>query len=182
MSVCPSLPIPATQPYRRRLGAPHRLDEGKFVRGLTVETEIGVNADEYGRRQPLVIDVELELAPPDRCEHIAETVNYETVLNAARELGQRRPCQADRNLRPAAGRGDDGPDLQVMRARVRIESPQALAQPTYQAAGVEITLARLRIVTRLLARLLSEYRLLSEPGLNDISRASRPAPRSIVGA
>jgi dihydroneopterin aldolase len=111
-----------------------------FVRGLTVEAEIGVNADEYGRRQPLVIDVELELAPPDRCEHIAETVNYETVLIAARELAGAGHVKL---IETFAQRLAEAmmTQTQVLRARVRIEKPQALA-PYAQAAGVEITLAR----------------------------------------
>jgi dihydroneopterin aldolase len=39
-----------------------------FVRALRVEAEIGMNAHEQGRRQTLIVDVELALAldPSDR--------------------------------------------------------------------------------------------------------------------
>jgi dihydroneopterin aldolase len=111
-----------------------------FVRALRIDVEIGVNADEYGRRQPLVIDVELDLVPPERCEHIGETVNYEAVVRHARALASAGHVKLIETFaqRLAEAMMDEA---HVVGARVRIEKPQALAEHA-EAAGVEITLAR----------------------------------------
>jgi len=111
-----------------------------FVRALRVDAEIGVNPDEYGRRQPLVIDVELDIDPPARLEHIAETVNYEAVVTHARALAEAGHVRLIETFaqRLAEALLAEPP---VTRVRVRIEKPQALA-PHAEAAGVEITLAQ----------------------------------------
>ena len=111
-----------------------------FVRALRVDAEIGVNADEYGRSQPLMIDVELDLTPPERCEHIAETVNYEMVVEQARLLAGAGHVKLIETFAQRLAEAMLA-SPQVERARVRIEKPQALAAYA-QAAGVEITLAR----------------------------------------
>ena len=111
-----------------------------FVRGLSLEAEIGVNADEYGRRQPLVIDVEIALDPPERCEHIGETVNYELVVSQARAIaaaGHVRLIETFAQRLAEALLAEPA----AKQVRVRVEKPQALA-PHAQAAGVEITLTR----------------------------------------
>jgi dihydroneopterin aldolase len=110
-----------------------------FVRGLEVGVEIGVNPDERGRRQPLVVDVSLGVAG-EPWRGIAETVNYERIAGHARAI---------------AGEGHIGlvetfawrlacaclAEPHVVDARVRVEKPQALA-PDAQAAGVEIVVER----------------------------------------
>jgi dihydroneopterin aldolase len=111
-----------------------------FVRELTIDAEVGVHADEYGRRQPLLIDVELDVVPPASCEHIADTVNYETVVAHAHALASEGHCKlieafAERLARACLD------DPRVVAARVRIQKPQALA-PDAAAAGVELTLTR----------------------------------------
>jgi dihydroneopterin aldolase len=111
-----------------------------FVRGLTVEAQIGINADEFGRRQPLVIDVEIALIPPERCEHIAETINYELVVSNAQAIaaaGHVRLIETFAQRLAEAMLAEPA----AMRVRVRVEKPQALA-PHALAAGVEITLVR----------------------------------------
>jgi dihydroneopterin aldolase len=111
-----------------------------FVRGLRLEAEIGVNPDELGRRQPLVIDVEISLTPPERCEHIAETVNYELVVQRALAIAAGGHV---RLIETFARRLADSllAEPAAAQVRVRIEKPQAL-EPHALAAGVEITLAR----------------------------------------
>ncbi len=118
---------------------PRCLSAKVFVRGLTVEAEIGVHAHERGRRQPLIIEVELDLVPPV-WRSIGETVNYERVVEHARALAAgghvglvetfawrlARACLAEGRAR---------------RVRVRVEKPLALA-PHADAAGVEIVLER----------------------------------------
>ena len=73
-------PSPADQPLRfERLSV--------FVRGLEVEAGIGVYDHEHGRLQRLVIDVTLELEPRP-IERLADTIDYETVANAARAIAE----------------------------------------------------------------------------------------------
>ena len=48
-------PTPVSEPVAEGLTV--------FVRGLEVEAAIGVHDHELGRTQPLVLDVELQLAP-----------------------------------------------------------------------------------------------------------------------
>jgi dihydroneopterin aldolase len=119
----------------------HRLETlTVFVRGLRLEAEIGVNLDEFGRRQPLVIDVEITLTPPERCEHIAETVNYELVVQRAQAIASAGHV---RLIETFAQRLAESllAEPAAARVRVRIEKPEALA-PYAEAAGVEISLAR----------------------------------------
>ncbi len=108
-----------------------------IVRGLTVEAEIGVYDHEHGRRQPLVIEVELELIPGP-FEHIADTINYETVAARARELAAAGHLKLVESFAEALARilmRDPG----VLAARVRVDKPEALAPAV---AGVEIRLVR----------------------------------------
>ena len=110
-----------------------------FVTGLRIDAEIGVYPHEKGRAQPLVAEVELDV-PAAGVEKLADTVNYETILTAAREIAAEGHIQlveafAERLARACLS------DARVMRARVRVEKPLALA-PHATAAGVEITVVR----------------------------------------
>ena len=77
-SPSPATPFPAEEPVRFE-----RLDV--FVRGLEVEAGIGVYDHEQGRLQRLVIDVTLALEPRP-IEKLGDTINYETVAEAARAI------------------------------------------------------------------------------------------------
>lgn len=110
-----------------------------FVTGLRLQAEIGVYKHEIGRLQPLLIDVELDVpsAGPGR---LADTINYETILAAARAIAEGGHIElvesfADRLARACMA------DPRVVRARVRVEKPLALA-PDAVAAGAEIVLER----------------------------------------
>ena len=70
-----------------------------FVTGVKVQAEIGVYRHEIGRLQPLVVDVELE-TPTDASDRLSETINYETILEAARAV-------AAEGQDPRQGNGDD---------------------------------------------------------------------------
>ncbi len=109
-----------------------------FVRGLRLHAQIGVNAEEFNRRQLLLADVELDVAAAGH--HLADTVNYETIVSAAHALvaDGHIPLVETFALRLANACLEDP---RVLRARVRVEKPQALA-PHAAAAGVEITLVR----------------------------------------
>jgi dihydroneopterin aldolase len=110
-----------------------------FVSGVKVQAEIGVYRHEIGRVQPLIVDVELDV-PTDASDRLAETLNYETILQAAQDVAASGHIAlvetfahrlADRCLA----------DPRVSRARIRVEKPLALA-PDAVAAGVEIVVSR----------------------------------------
>ncbi|MBJ7408970.1 MAG: dihydroneopterin aldolase [Phenylobacterium sp.] len=110
-----------------------------FVTGVKVQAEIGVYRHEIGRVQPLIVDVELDV-PTDASDRLADTFNYEAILQAAQEVAAGGHIHlvetfahrlADRCLA----------DTRVSRARVRVEKPLALA-PDAVAAGVDITVGR----------------------------------------
>jgi dihydroneopterin aldolase len=110
-----------------------------FVRGLKVEAEVGVYSHERGKTQPLVIDVELDVAAAG-ARHLTDTLNYETIRNDARALAASGHIElvevfAERLAELCLA------DPRVTRARVRVEKPLALA-PDAEAAGVEITAVR----------------------------------------
>jgi dihydroneopterin aldolase len=110
-----------------------------FVRGLKVEAEIGVYPHEQGRRQPLIVDVELDVAAGG-WRHLADTVNYEHVVEAAKAIAAAGHIGLVESF---AQRLADAcfAEPRVLRARIRVEKPQALA-PDAAAAGVEITAVR----------------------------------------
>lgn len=109
-----------------------------FVRELRLEAEIGVYGHERGRRQPLLIDVELDVEDIG-CDRLAQTVDYEAVAERARAVaaaghvglvegfvhGLARACLQDSRVR---------------RVRVRAEKPEALAEAA--GAGFELVLER----------------------------------------
>lgn len=110
-----------------------------FVTGVKVQAEIGVHRHEIGRVQPLIVDVELDV-PTDASDRLSNTLNYEAILQAAQDVAAGGHLAlvetfahrlAERCLA----------DPRVIRARVRVEKPLALA-PDAVGAGVEITLAR----------------------------------------
>ncbi|MFI4936209.1 MAG: dihydroneopterin aldolase [Caulobacterales bacterium] len=110
-----------------------------FVRGLKVDAQIGVYRHEKGRTQPLVIDVELDVAVTD-WGSLAETVNYEVIAAKARQVaakGHRGLVETfAHHLAEACFE-----EPKVTRARIRVEKPLALA-PDAAGAGVEITAVR----------------------------------------
>ena len=110
-----------------------------FVRGLKIEAEVGVYAHERGMTQPLIVDVELDVTTV-HAERLSQTVNYETIATAARDLAAEGHIEL---VEMFAERLADLclADPRVTRARVRVEKPLALA-PEAQAAGVEITAVR----------------------------------------
>lgn len=110
-----------------------------FVRGLTLDAEIGLYPHEHGRTQPLIVDVELTVEVRD-WDHITHTINYERVLKHAQTIiaeGHIGLVEtfAERLARVCIA------EPRVTRVRVRVEKPQALA-PHAAAAGVEIVAQR----------------------------------------
>jgi dihydroneopterin aldolase len=120
-------------------GAGRVISSKVFVTGLEVQAEIGVYRHEIGRVQPLIVDVELEV-PTAGAERLADTLNYETILQTAQAVAAEGhialvETYAERLARACLA------DPRVARVRVRVEKPLALA-PHAVGAGVEITLER----------------------------------------
>jgi dihydroneopterin aldolase len=110
-----------------------------FVTGLKVQAEIGVYKHEIGRVQPLLVDVELDV-PTAGAERLSETLNYETILQAARAIAGAGHIELVETFAERLGRACLA-DPRVTQARIRVEKPLALA-PDAVAAGVEITIVR----------------------------------------
>ena len=109
-----------------------------FLRGLRLDAEIGVHPHERGRVQPLLVDIEVELAPAP-VGSIHDTLNYEVLAAKAREVAAAGHIElvevfADRVARACLA------DPHARRVRVRVEKPEAI--PGAAAAGVEVTLGR----------------------------------------
>lgn len=130
MTVSP-LPLPTVD-------GPRHAGLTVFVRGLIVEAGIGVHDHEQGRLQTLIIDVTLDLAPAP-VERLADTINYETVAEAARAIvaeGHVGLVETFAERLATACLEDQ----RVRRCAVRIEKPGALDGAA--AAGCEVVLAR----------------------------------------
>lgn len=110
-----------------------------FVTGVKVQAEIGVYRHEIGRVQPLIVDVEVDV-PTDGSDRLAETVNYETILQAAQAIAAEGHIDLVETFAERLAQASFA-DSRVTRARVRVEKPLALA-PHAAAAGVEITAVR----------------------------------------
>ena len=110
-----------------------------FVHGIRVEAEVGVYPHERGRTQPLLVDVELDVAWAG-ADRLADTVNYETIVAAAQAVADEGHIElVEIFAEHLAGRCLEDP--RVTRARIRVDKPEALA-PRAAGAGVEITVVR----------------------------------------
>ena len=109
-----------------------------FVRGLEVDAGIGVHDHELGRLQRLVIDVSLELTPAV-IERLTDTINYETVAEAARAIAADGHVGLVETFAERLALAMLA-DARVRRCKVRIEKPGALDGAV--APGCEVTLAR----------------------------------------
>jgi len=110
-----------------------------FIRGLEVDAEIGVHAHEKGRRQPLVIDIELDVAAGG-WRALSQTVDYETIAQKARTIAGRGHISVVESFAERLARACFA-DPRILKAKIRVEKPLALA-PHAAAAGVEITAVR----------------------------------------
>lgn len=110
-----------------------------FVRQLALEAEVGVYAHERGRKQPLVIDVELDIAFGGSAR-LADTFNYERVRSEAQRLASSAHFDLVEGFAESLCRSLMTDD-RVLSVKVRVEKPLALA-PDAAAAGVEMFVVR----------------------------------------
>jgi dihydroneopterin aldolase len=117
-----------------------RVESAKvLIRGLRVEAEVGVYTHEHGRRQPLVVDVELDVAAAAG-DHLSDAVNYEIIAAKAEAVAAHGHLKLIETFAERLARACLE-DSRVSRARVRVEKPEALA-PRASAGGAEIILTR----------------------------------------
>ncbi len=110
-----------------------------FVHGIRIEAEVGVYPHERGRTQPLIVDIELDVAWAG-ADRLADTVNYETLVAAAQAVADEGHIElVELYAEHLAGRCLADP--RVTRVRVRVDKPEALA-PWAAGAGVEISMVR----------------------------------------
>ena len=115
---------------------PERISAKVMVRKLPILADIGINPDEVGRRQPLIVSVSLELMG-DHFEVIDQTVDYRRIVTAIEELaGMHIPlietfAQRLGTLCLAMG--------EVRVARIEIDKPFAIARGL---AGVYVKVER----------------------------------------
>lgn len=110
-----------------------------FVRAIRLEAYVGIYAHEQGRTQPLVVDVELDVAVSG-FRRLEDTLNYETIVARAQGLAAEGHIGLVESFAERLA-GALLEDQRVSRARVRVEKPEALA-PAAAAAGVEIIAVR----------------------------------------
>jgi dihydroneopterin aldolase len=109
-----------------------------FVRGLRIEAAIGLNPDERGRRQPLVIDAVATL-DPGAPRRLRDTFNYEHVVAAARLVADSGHIELAETF--ALRIGEILLSHQVVReVTVSVGKPEALVDA--DLAGAEIKLRR----------------------------------------
>ena len=114
---------------------PFRIKNVVRVRELPLLADIGINPDEVGRRQPLVISVELELKT-DEIDGIDQTVDYRRVAKAAEDLALTHIPLIETFGQQLARRCLEMKGVSC--ARVQIDKPFAL---TRGQAGVEVVLS-----------------------------------------
>lgn len=119
-------------------GAPVREALTVFVRGLAVDAGIGVYDHEQGRLQRLVIDVTLEMTPA-HIERLGDTINYETVAEAARAIVAEGHVGLVETFAERLGVAMLA-DARVRRCTVRVEKPGALGGD--EVPGCEVVLGR----------------------------------------
>lgn len=102
------------------------------VRDLPLLADVGINPDEVGRRQPLVITVELQL-DVDRVAAISDTVDYRAIAAAAEDLARVHIPLIETFAQRLGERCLDLPCVKW--ARVRVDKPFAIARGM---AGVEV--------------------------------------------
>jgi dihydroneopterin aldolase len=111
------------------------------VRELPLLADIGINPDEIGRRQPLVITVEAMLDSVD-IDQISQTVDYRRLVSEAEALASEHIPLIETFAQRLAERCMAW--SHVISVRVAIDKPFAITRGT---AGVDVTLARRQLET-----------------------------------
>ena len=112
------------------------------IRDLPLSAVIGINPDELGRRQPLIVSIELTLAA-DRVETLDQSVDYRRIAAEAEKLAENHVTLIEVFAHRLAQRCLAlGPVLDV---DISICKPQALVRGT---ASVSVRMAASAMATR----------------------------------
>jgi len=109
-----------------------------FVRGLKIQAEIGLNPDERGRTQSLLIDA-IATLDPGAPHRLSDTFNYEHVVAAARAVADGGHVELAETFALRVGElilAHKG----VREVCVSVAKPEALVAA--EVAGAEIKLRR----------------------------------------
>jgi dihydroneopterin aldolase len=120
-------------------GKSHIVTTRVFVRGLEVRAEIGVYDHERGITQPLIVEIDAEVAAAG-WRHLDETVNYETLADHARAIADSGHIGLVETFAQRLAEACIG-EPRVVQVRIRVEKLRAL-EPDAAAAGVEIVARR----------------------------------------
>lgn len=93
------------------------------VSDIRVAAEIGVLSHEHGRRQPLIVNVDLTIVPVGR-DQLSETIDYNQVVALAQELAD-QPIALIETFAQRMAQGCLA-HTQVLRADVQVLKPSAL--------------------------------------------------------
>lgn len=108
-----------------------------FVRDFCIDAEIGVNADEKGRKQRVVVNISVipKSWPNASHDNIAETVSYDDIVKIVLECFTHRHIHL---VETAAERiaGECLNRLKIKEITVRVEKPDIYG---FAIPGVEIT-------------------------------------------
>lgn len=98
----------------------------QFVRveNIRVAADIGVHPYEVGRRQTLIVAVTVAISPV-KCDELSETIDYNLIVTAARELAEQHTALIEIYARRLALACLD--HCKVIYADVRVDKPGALA-------------------------------------------------------
>ncbi|GAA0320152.1 hypothetical protein GCM10009087_33070 [Sphingomonas oligophenolica] len=107
------------------------------VTDLPLMACIGVNPDEIGRRQPLIVSVALAIEADGRIERLAQSVDYRRIAGEAELLADRHIPMIEAFAQSLAERCLMlGP---VLHADISVTKPEALSRGL---ASVSVSLAR----------------------------------------
>ena len=95
-----------------------------LVRDLEVWADIGVNAEEIGRRQPLIVHAELQLRAAED-DDLKATFDYRELVRHAEALAGERIALIETFAKQLAQQCFDHPV--VIRAEITVDKPRALA-------------------------------------------------------
>ena len=104
------------------------------IRDVEVQADIGINPEEIGQRQPLIIHAELRVRAP-AADEIESTFDYRTLMQHAEALASRRMSLIETFAHRLALVCLDHPA--VLRAEIAVDKPAALQNGL---AGVRVTL------------------------------------------
>ncbi|MEP6869049.1 MAG: dihydroneopterin aldolase [Novosphingobium sp.] len=125
--LAPRLPVIAAHPVdpvpQSSQSKPPLARQTVCVDDIRIEAFIGVHGHEKNRRQSLIVAVELEIDPP-RTDRITETVDYNRITEACRELADQGIALIESF---ATSLGETlMADARIIRASIHVTKPGAL--------------------------------------------------------